>query len=794
MKLIDRFIEFVTSHYLFTIIITILLTVALGSFALFPKQNNNIEDFFFKDDPFYIQYKHFQKALGSDDIAMVAFQEENFFTNDNIQLIRDLTGALKRIYGIRRVQSLTEIDELLVEDEEIHMQKLIPEGYLSDAKLKEIKDKLTDLKGYNNLATVNKGGISTIIVVEFEPLNEEEKSEACNEIIKITTNIANNKTKLYHTGIPLILNEMNNLTKRDLNLLPPIVGLAILMVIFMLFRNYTLTILAMFTLGMTMGWGEGLYFLIGEKFNYFTLTLPAIIMTLSIADSIHLITHFKESLTDNFENYVENVVSATKAVWKPCLFTTLTTSVGFLSFTTSSLRPIYMLGIFSAIGIVFALIIDVTYLPASLIFMRERVIKGLMKRREKELNKKSGTYSLTVLTRKIGEFSIKYAGGLIVAFILIFSLSIWGITKLQFETNPLKQMSDSNKIKSDLIFLEENFGGVTPVLIVVKSKGENDFTYPEAIKVIDTIQNGIEDELSGIVSGTFSVVDYLKEMDKAFNPKKDISYQIPDKQIDIKDYYDLNPMPEVLKRLISKNRKEVYITLLCIANSTSFEEAEEIKADESAKDFLKNLLGNEYSYAYVGITELILQMEKKLRESLIMSLILTLFLVYMMMLFICKNVKLSIISMVPNMFPIISTLGLMGWLGICMNEGTIMVASITLGIAVDDTIHFIIWYKRCSKNDSSIKQALMETFRIVGKPIIITTIILSLSFCSLLFGSFKPTQSFGMLTAFSMVSAILGDFFLLPGLLLFFKPLKKKGEENEDIEELIKLRVYNENI
>ena len=133
--------------------------------------------------------------------------------------------------------------------------------------------------------------------------------------------------------------------------------------------------------------------------------------------------------------------------------------------------------------------------------------------------------------------------------------------------------------------------------------------------------------------------------------------------------------------------------------------------------------------------------------------------------------------MIPNIFPIIATLGMMGWLDIPLNETTIMIAAVTLGIAVDDTVHFLTWYMRYSSPGVSIKEALLKTHKVVGKPIIITTLLLSLSFAVLLMGSFKPVQLYGILTSFSLMVALIADLFFLPVLILLFKPLKKKTQD-----------------
>ena len=144
--------------------------------------------------------------------------------------------------------------------------------------------------------------------------------------------------------------------------------------------------------------------------------------------------------------------------------------------------------------------------------------------------------------------------------------------------------------------------------------------------------------------------------------------------------------------------------------------------------------------------------------------------IFFMMFFVCKTIKLTIISMVPNLFPIFLTLGIMGWFNIPLDVSTIMIASVTLGIAVDDTIHYLVWFRRNISSGMDTKPALVKALRDVGKPIVITSVVLLFGFIVLLTGSIKPTQTFGALTALAMLLALVGDLFLLPMLILIFKP------------------------
>lgn len=773
MKFIDRFVDGVISHYFLTIVIIFSFSGGMAYFYVQQQESNSIERFFFKDDPFLLQYQQIRDKIGSDELVMVALQKENLYTNENIQIIRDLTQALKQINGIMRVYSLTEIDELKIAGEEINVNKMIPEEKLSRAQLTEIQQKIEGMKGYNYLAASIGNSTMTIIIAELEQLSASEKTALCDDIIRITQEVAGNRAELHHTGMPIIVAEMDKMTKRDVLILTPIVGLIIFVITILLFKNITLSVTAMVTLALTQVWGVGLFVMCGEQFSFATSALSPLLVALAIADSVHLISHFLNSYDNHAHlEYEEKVARATKEVWMPCLFTTLTTSIGFLSFVTSTLQPLFVLGIFAATGVFFAFVIDVTYIPAALVMFRKIIdIENSVLSFLRIKNDKTSQHSFfSNAMVKIGRFSTTHVFGLVITFAVIIILSIIGMTMLKFETNPLKHLADSNKIKSDLLFVEGHFGGVVPSIMVIKSEKELDFTHPEALQRIDNIQKFMLEKYGKYIHNAYSVVDYLKEANKSFNHNDNRYYTIPENRMDILDYYEMNTHPEILKRMVSRDRREAYITCFAAASVGANEEWQDIMTSEEDKAFINEMLREDFSYSFTGLSELAGQMTEKLKRSQIQSIIIAFFLIFFMMVFVCKNVKLAIIGMIPNFFPIITTLGTMGWMNIHMNEATIMIAAVTLGIAIDDTIHFIVWYRRGVDSGMNTIDAIQNTIRGVGKPIVFTTITLSLGFLAMVFASFKPIQIYGALTAFTMITALIADFFLLPGLIIMFKP------------------------
>ena len=281
---------------------------------------------------------------------------------------------------------------------------------------------------------------------------------------------------------------------------------------------------------------------------------------------------------------------------------------------------------------------------------------------------------------------------------------------------------------------------------------------------MDEIENHITDTIKNI-SVSFGMSDYIKEAHQAFTNGSEANYVIPENRSDILDYYELAD-EALLDRLLRPDYMEGRVAFQCqlISNEKAMVLFDEIYA------YLDRMLGDTYTYHITGLTKLYLKMDKKLMTTFLKSFSVAFFLVFLMMLAICRKVFLASIVMIPNIFPIAATMGIMGWLDIPLDVATIMIASIVLGIAVDDTIHFTVRLKKNAVSESDIGHAIARTFSDVGIQLVITSLVLFFGFSLLVLGSVIPVKTFGLLTGFSMLFALFGDLVILPAAIMVFKP------------------------
>lgn len=758
MKIIDRAIEKIISRHRIIFIILLLVTVPLYYKSTQKKHDNHVKIYFDEDDRELNLYQRFQDTYGNEEFIVIAFKDRNIFTVRNITIVRDITERLKDLEGVQHIFSITNAMEAVSVRDEFVVRTIIPDGSLTQPVLDKSREKAVN----NEVAAgsvISKDGTTTAVYVELKPDLGREKFIVLKKIKSISEGIAGGKARLYFGGGPFVAMEMNKLSSKDYATFTPLIFLVVFAVLIVLFRNFTVAVLCQVNILFILFWSIGFFVLAGEKFNIVNSIMGGVLLAISVADAIHLLTHFREEV--NKGTGVTGALGNTlKNIWFPCLFTSITTSIGFLSFLSGSLRPVKILGIFTAMGIMAAFFLTMTFLPCSML-----VFKKMIRIKKSEKRPEKGDGLLMNILLKTGSAAVRYSSVFGALLLVILVVTVFGIFRMKFETNTMNYLPDSNRIKSDMRFIEQNMTGTLPYEILIQAKdAAHDFTGSRGLRLLEKIQTDIMRDIPEFTAA-YSIVDYFKTLNRAFNDNKKEFYTIPDVESDILDFYEIGDS-EILKKVVSPDYTEASLSFRVVCGTN--EEGKVIFGKISK--YLRETTGKNYSYEVTGLATLFGDMGERLQESQLKSFLIAFIIIFFMLLFVCKNFAFTLLCMVPNIFPIAATLGFMGWFDIPIDVVTVMIASITLGIAVDDTIHFVVWFKRNINRGLDMKQAIMQTYRDVGKPIVITSLVLFLGFFMFVLGNIIPTRIFGALTAFSMLMALVADLIFLPAIMIIFKP------------------------
>lgn len=762
--IVDSWIDVIFKHYKRMGVVLIVATLPFVYFYTQQQFYNHVSMYFEKQDPALTYYNQFREKFGNDEVAAVVFRDDNIFTRENLALIREMTAVVKSLDDVENVLSLTEAEVAEANGDFVGYRKLIPENVdFSPSMLDTLKQKsLAHPLISGNL--ISKDGTISAIMVELAPMaDNNHKHEVLNHIRDNIVAVAGDRVKLLFSGEPYLEMEIERLTQKDNMTFIPVILLIIVTVVFLMLRSVSLTVLCQVNILVIMVWSIGLLVMCGNSINPMTVIIAPIILAISIADSIHILSYYKECYRKNGGRHMDAAVTSIRSLWLPCLFTSLTTGIGFLSFLISLVGPVRTVGIFTAIGVMIAFALTIVLLPVMMMVFRPWIEKTAGPKAEpaRGMNDR-----FMFFLSWIGHTVTRHYKLTCLFFLAITVALSLGLPKLHYKTASLTYLKDSNPVKQSILFVDKYFRGTVPMELVLRAKSADlDFTHPESVKMVETIQKQIMLENKALYTSTFSVSDYIKENHRAFNGNN-LSFEvIPDDRSDILDYYELGNA-DLLNRVITPDRMEARISF-----------ATRFVTDKHTKNFvdfidgeIRPLLGNRFNLTITGMSGLYITLDGKLKISQARSFISAFILIFIMMVFVCRNVKLAVICMIPNLFPIAMTLGFMGLMDIPLDVCTIMIASVTMGIAVDDTIHFITWFRRNSLAGMDTKAAIMKTFHDTGKSIVTTSMVLCLAYLVVTLGSVTPVIAFGALTSLAMFLALVGDLFILPALLMVFKP------------------------
>jgi len=496
--------------------------------------------------------------------------------------------------------------------------------------------------------------------------------------------------------------------------------------------------------------------------------IPVMLIAIGVADGIHLYSHLQLYLRRNPDaTKKEASIDMLQQMWKPVVMTSITTSVGFISLLTSQVYPIKYFGIFTAFGVLMAMVFSLSLIPAGImIFGLPKVKKAANNRSNKESDLAYG-FASKILKRKSVSLFVTTA---------IIILAIVGMQKIWINSSFLDKFEKGSEIVLTDKFINEHFGGTTTLNLILDSEGKKDvFKNPEVLKLTDQMQSQLENDLE-VVGNSFSLTDYTKRMNKVMNADQEEFNTIPDEQDMIAQYlllYEMSGDPENLNKVVDYNYAKLNVTFqLKSDNSKALNSAIAI-IETYEDDFNKHGVTMKYAGSgYKGLifTDLIL-------EGQILSLILSLIIVILLLSLMFKNFKIGLIGAVPITITALISFGIMGFLNIPLNTTTALLSSFAIGIGIDYAVHFIEQYRiNASKTDDKILVA-QKTMAHSGRAISYNAVVVIAGFLVLLFSVFPPNRELGALVSLNMFTSFVGTVTIMLVLLkvsnVYFKKSKK---------------------
>ncbi|CUS97704.1 hypothetical protein JGI3_01769 [Candidatus Kryptobacter tengchongensis] len=704
--------------------------------------------------------RYIGNKYGGNLTAIVAIETDDVFNHKTLTEIYNLTEKLKYVDGVSYVTSLTNVIDIKGTDEGIEIGRLINEIPEDPQKLNELKSYVLSKDLYKNL--ISRDARVTLILCKLK--DGVDKAEVAKKIKKEVEGEKING-KVYYGGLPFQMVDMNKLIIDDLKILTPFVGIVMILILLISFRNLRGVILPSLCVVMSIIWTLGLMSALNIPLTIISNSIPVILTAIGSAYGIHIVNKFREDI--NILHPKERAKVALSEIALPVFLAGITTIAGFLSFVSGSyLTMIKEFGIFTSIGVFFSLIISLTLIPSILSLLKH----------ERKLGRVLETQGDRKFVVKITKMISRFRHFILIFTVLVVIFGTIGILKISREVSIIEYFKPETNVRATEEMLKRNFGGSLPLYILIKGDVQDPKILNEIKKVEDFLKN-LED-----VHNPQSIADIIEEMNYVMGEGR----KLPETREKIANLMFLIENEEIFSQLVSPDKDEAIIqAMVTYASSNKVS-----NLVQKIQNYFNSIPDKEIDIKFeqTGMPLIYKHLDDAIIKSQIQSLIFALIFVFLIMILQMKTFLGGLIGIIPISLTIVVAYGFMGYYGIPLDIATVLIASVSLGMGIDYSIHFINRLKVEIKESYSFEEAISKVFETTGTAILINVFSVALGFTVLIFASVIPLQRFGIMILLTMFLSGGATLILLPALILTLKPrFLKKSLKKVELETHVEL-------
>ena len=749
------------------LILSILLFMAFGSGGAKLGFDGDYRVFFKKDNPQLIAYEALQKKYTQDDNVLIVIEpkDNQVFTNETLAAIEELTAESWQMPFSTRVDAITNFQHTYAEEDDLFVEDLV---YEANAKTSEDLTKIEQVALNEPLLVhrlVNEEGTVAAINITVK-LPGEDVSENPTLVAKVREMTSafeakNPNLKTHLSGLIMLNSAFFEASQQDSATLIPLMFLVIIVAIFLSTRTVFGTIVSLFVIIFSIAFGMGFAGHMGIKLTPPSGAAPIIIMTLAVADSIHILITMMQGMRKGLGRN-EAIIESLRVNFMPVFITSLTTVIGFLSMNTAEVPPFRDLGNIAAVGMVGAFIFSVTLLPSLMSILPVKV-----KIKDETKSRSGGIY------KSIANMVVsKRWGTLGISSVVIIALGFFA-SNIELNDEFVEYFDERVAFRQDTDFISDNLTGIYNAEFSLGSGESGGINNPEYLKNLEAFERWLEDQPEIVHVNAYSEI--ARRVNRSMHGDQQEYYRIPTNREEAAQYlllYELSlPFGLDLNNQINVDKSETRLTATIQNMSTSemigFAQRAETWLSDNTPSYMHTTgISPTMMFAYLSRTQIL---------SLISGNLIAIGLITLVLILALRSVKYGFLSLIPNLTPAMAGFGLWALFGGQINVGISIVFGMTLGIIVDDTIHFLTKYLRAIRDHGySPEDAVHYAFNTVGRALVVTTIVLTAGFVILAQSSFGMNSGMAKVTTLVIISALVIDFLLLPSLLLITSRSKKE--------------------
>lgn len=782
--MLRAYARWITGHAVLVLVITALATlfalaqiVDLRSGAVRLQLDTSIEQMLPSGDESRTFYDRVRKLFGNDEtLLLVVHRPEGVFTSDVLAGVARLSERIETLGGVASVLSLSSAPNVEGVDDELLIEPLFQEAPRDESELARVREKAAGNPLFVG-TLVNAKGDTTSLVIQLLDISEGEFTRLHSteilpgwavrwlelasppadergidqQIQALAAETFGEDVQTWLVGSAHIKAETTRMLVDDLMLVIPLAVLLIAAIAWVSFRTLRGVLLPLTGIGLAVVWTLGAMVAIDPRLNLVTVSVPMILLVIGFAYAVHVVACYYHAIEEGPGPDGSAAMRGLHAVLLPTLLTFTTTVAGFFSLVTHPLAAIRQFGLYGGIGVAFCGIAAITYVPALLQLLREPVRRGAGGDSEHH-----EPAAFERFLARLGEFDYRNATAIFAVVAGLSLLSALGIPRIQVNSTMVSNFPEGSSVRAAVRAVNDHLGGAGQLNVVLETDYPKGFTEPSILKQLEDLQAWLAEQPG--IAGSTSILDYIKLIHRGFNGNRPEEYKIPASRNLVTQLLFFGASDET-KRFVDSQ----YQTANVLVRTPALDSAdlgEVVRRIERRLAALEPPLRGRVT----GNLVLISKTNDEIALGQAVSVTSAFVIIFAIMSLLFMSVRMGLIAMIPNVFPVLLYFGVLGWTGITLNVTTGLVASIVLGIAVDDTVHFLSNFNRFARERASEREGVKATLMHVGRPVTTTTVALCLGFGILALSQLRQQAEFGYLAAGTLLFAGLADLIFNPAL------------------------------
>jgi predicted RND superfamily exporter protein len=795
-----KFARFIYHNPKKIIVVALLLTAVFVSQLPKITMDTSTEGFLHDDDPALMTYNAFRDQFGRDEIIIVAIQSPEIFDLEFLKRLKDFHEQLEdEVPYLDDITSLINARNTRGETDELIVEDLLGTWPEDSVALAELRDRVISNPLYRNSLISEDGRFTTILIktnshssvgleedilagfedmqdpgadeeMRREYLTDEENSDVVMAVYDIIARYEAEDFRIHLAGSPVVTDVLKRSMIRDMRVFMMMVILTVGLILFAMFRRISGVVLPLLIVILSLVSTLGIMAMYGIAIKLPTSIFPSFLLAVGVGAAVHILAIFYRRLQGG-DNREEAITFSLGHSGLAIVMTSMTTAAGLMSFSTAEIAPIADLGVFAGVGVLLSLMYTILLLPALLALFPIRSRGEMVEGRH--------ATSMDRILEGIADFSTGHAGLVVSVGVVLIVIALAVALQVRFSHDPLKWIPETQPVRDATEVIDREMKGTIVVDILIDTGKENGLYDPEILNGIEELGQEMkviqQDDL--FVGKTLALTDILKEIHKALNENRDEFYVVPQDHELIAQEFLLfensgsDDLEDFVDSQFSKTRFTMKVPWLDMVKYKKF-------TDDVTEQF-RERLGDRVEVSLTGMLILFGRTIYAAMLSAAKSYAIAGVVITLMMILLIGNFKVGLVSMIPNLAPIILTIGIMKLVGIPMDMFTMMIGSIAIGLAVDDTIHFMHNFRRYYSETGDARESVRLTMHTAGRAMLITSIVLSTGFFIYTFASMNNLFNFGILTGLTIILALLADFLLAPALMTIVTEREKKSRQKD---------------